>query len=184
MIWRPVIFIVLTGFLVFVSRASLLAPRTHGFHRFFAWEAMAALLLLNIEYWFADPFGWHQIIAWVLLLASIVPLTAGVVQLRRAGQPSGSRRAEPELLAFERTSHLVTTGIYKYIRHPLYCSLLLLTWGVFFKHPSSTGLGLAAIATFLLVLTARADEQECRKHFGQQYAEYMRRTRRFIPFVV
>ena len=36
-----------------------------------------------------------------------------------------------ETFKFEQTGHLVTAGIYRYIRHPLYSALLLLAWPLF-----------------------------------------------------
>ena len=90
---------------------------------------------------------------------------------------------EPQLLAFEKTSTLVTTGIYHYIRHPLYSSLLLLTLGIFFKAPSWLGTLLALAATLFLVATAKADEAECIRFFGPSYQDYMKQSRMFVPFV-
>ena len=90
---------------------------------------------------------------------------------------------EPQLLAFEKTSTLVTTGIYRYIRHPLYSSLFLLAWGVFFKASTWIGGILAAAATVLLYVTARADEAECLQFFGSAYHNYMSRNKRFLPYV-
>ena len=60
-----------TAALVFVSRESLLRPRSHGFHRFFAWECLLALFLLNMRAWFRDPLAWHQLISWALLVLSL-----------------------------------------------------------------------------------------------------------------
>ncbi|MBS0342567.1 MAG: isoprenylcysteine carboxylmethyltransferase family protein, partial [Proteobacteria bacterium] len=42
---------------------------------------------------------------------------------------------------------------------------------------------LVAGASVFLLLTALRDEVECRAHFGADYADYMRRSKRFIPFV-
>jgi protein-S-isoprenylcysteine O-methyltransferase Ste14 len=103
--------------------------------------------------------------------------------LKTRGHPNVTREAEPSLLAFEKTTQLVTTGIYRYIRHPLYSSLLLLAWGIFFKAPSFAGGTLAALAAIFLVYTAKADERECVQFFGEEYLEYMKRTKRFIPFI-
>lgn len=180
---KPLAFLVLSAWLVYISRGSLRAPRSHGFHRFFAWEFILALFLLNVDVWFEAPFSWHQLISWCLLLVSLVPLAFGVRSLVGQGKPIKQREGEPQLLAFERTSELVTSGIYHYIRHPLYSSLLLLTWGILFKAPTWTGLGLAAAATFFLIATAWADETECIRYFGQPYQDYMKRSRRFVPFV-
>ena len=170
--------------LVFISRASLRSPHSHGFYRFFAWEFILALIILNIDVWFADPWSWHQILSWVLLVVSLVPLAFGVRSLVARGKPTQHREGEPQLLAFEKTSSLVTTSIYHYIRHPLYSSLLFLAWGVFFKVPGWLGGGLALAATVFLVATAKADEAECLRFFGLDYAEYMKHSKRFIPFLV
>ncbi len=182
-IWQIVVFIVATAILIYISRASLANPRSHGFFRFFAWELMTALILLNIVVWFVEPFAWHQIISWILLIVCIIPLVFGIRALRSMGRPDKSQRAESELLAFERTTKLVTDGIYHYIRHPLYSSLFLLTWGVFFKNPSWIGIILAFAATLFLVATAKADEKECTQIFGVEYQSYMKQTRMFIPYV-
>jgi protein-S-isoprenylcysteine O-methyltransferase Ste14 len=183
MIWKIPAFIIASAVLVFISHSSLRHPRSHGFFRFFAWEAMLALFLMNVDYWLIDPLAWHQLIAWILLIACIVPVFWGTLLLKKSGKPVKSRPGDPSLLAFEKTSSLVTSGIYKYIRHPLYSSLLLLAWGIFFKFPSWLGILLALLTTFFLYFTARADEAECTSFFGPVYPEYMRNTRRFIPFV-
>ena len=65
----------------------------------------------------------------------------------------------------------------------MYSSLLLLAWGVFWKAPSMAGAALVAIATGCLLATARAEERENLHFFGPAYAAYMRRTKRFIPFL-
>jgi protein-S-isoprenylcysteine O-methyltransferase Ste14 len=183
MFWKVFFLVIGTLLLLFISRASLRNSRSHGFYRFFAWETMLILFLLNVTYWFVNPFTWYQWIAWALLFLSIVPVIWGTILLRKRGKPVEKREADPTLLAFEKTTQLVTTGIYRYIRHPLYCSLLLLTWGIFFKHPSLTGGALAAVATGFLFLTSQADEAECIKFFGAAYEEYMKKTKRFIPFI-
>lgn len=170
-----------TIILIYISRASLRSPRSHGFYRFFAWESILVLFLLNVNFWFRDPFAWYQFIAWTLLCASLIPLGFGVHALRSRGKPIEERAGDSSLLAFEKTTALVTTGIYRYIRHPLYSSLLLLTWGIFFKLPSLPAGLFAFLSTTFLFTTARADEAECIQFFGTDYQEYMRRTKRFIP---
>ena len=176
-------FVVFSVPIIYVSRASLRAPGSHGFYRFFAWELIVALVVLNIGVWFHDPFTWHQVISWVLLVVCFVPLVLGVRTLRSRGRPVEHREGDASLLAFEKTSALVTTGIYHYIRHPLYSSLLILAWGVFFKDPSWLGGLLALAATLALIATAKADEAECTRFFGSAYQDYMQRTRMFVPFL-
>ena len=181
--WKISVFIIATIFLVYISRASLTSLRSHGFYRFFAWECILILFLLNVNDWFKNPFAWNQIIAWILLFGCIIPLVFGVRSLTSRGKPAAKRGGDDSLLAFEKTTQLVTTGIYKYIRHPLYSSLFLLAWGIFFKSISIAGIILAGMATFFLIFTAKADENECTEFFGNSYQEYMKTTKRFIPYI-
>jgi len=176
-------FVVVSAALIYISRASLRVPGSHGFYRFFAWECIAALFLLNVDAWFQDPLAWHQLISWFLLVVCTIVLITGVRTITSRGEPVAKREGEPQLLTFEKTSTLVTSGIYHYIRHPLYSSLFFLTWGIFFKAFTWPGLVLALAATFLLLATARADEAECLRFFGPAYRDYMIHTKRFVPFL-
>jgi protein-S-isoprenylcysteine O-methyltransferase Ste14 len=180
---RWIAFVLLSLPLVALSWKSLHDSRSHGFYRFFAWEVILALFLLNVPVWFYRPFAWNQIIAWSLLVLSLIPLAFGVHSLRTRGRATDRRADDTALLSFEKTTMLVTDGIYHYIRHPLYSSLLLLNWGVFFKSPSAIGLALASAASLFLVATARADEKECTRFFGADYQRYMQKTKRFIPYL-
>ena len=176
------VFIVCSLGFAWVSRASLAAPRSHGFYRFFAWEAILALVLMNLDDWFKEPLSWHQIISWPLLCFSAYLVIDAILRLRQMGKQDTSRSDAP-MLEFEKTTHLVTTGVYRYIRHPLYSSLLFLAWGVFFKAPSLAGAILAGAVSGFLVVTARIEEVENIRYFGEAYREYMKMTRRFIPYL-
>jgi protein-S-isoprenylcysteine O-methyltransferase Ste14 len=177
-------FLIVSIALTAVSWNSLRSPGSHGFYRFFAWEAILALVSLNAPAWFAHPLAWHQIISWCLLVACLLPLALGIHRLRMQGRPAIQRAGDPALLAFEKTTRLVSDGIYRYIRHPLYSSLLLLAWGAFFKSPSWIGGILAGAASLFLVFTARADEAECIRFFGADYREYMQHTKMFVPYLL
>jgi protein-S-isoprenylcysteine O-methyltransferase Ste14 len=169
--------------IIWFSRRSLLRPASHGFSRFFAFEAILGLVVINAPRWFVEPFRTQQVVSWLLLTASAVFVVWGVVLLRRFGRPRPRTEAAPEF-QWENTTNLVTSGIYRYIRHPMYSSLLLLGWGTLLKSVSTTTLALAVIATVALAATARVEEQEDVARFGEKYREYMKRTRRFVPFVV
>jgi protein-S-isoprenylcysteine O-methyltransferase Ste14 len=171
---ETILFIAGSIFIIWISISSLRRPGSHGFYRFFAWEIILGMFLMNLRGWFVHAFAWYQIISWILLFASFVPIIWGVYLLRHAGKPTD---------AFEATTQLVQTGIYRFIRHPLYASLLYLAWGIFFKSPALLDGCLTAVATAFLYATARADEAECLVKFGEEYAGYMKKTKMFIPFV-
>jgi hypothetical protein len=73
-----VVFVLGTIMIVWVSRSSLRNPINHGFYRFFAWETILIMFVLNSKYWFRDPFSPPQIIAWLLLIISLVLIFQGV----------------------------------------------------------------------------------------------------------
>lgn len=169
-----IVFGVVSAGIVFYSWPSLGEPRSHGFWRFFAFECILLLVLVNAGVWFANPFSVRQIVSWGLLTASAALAAHGFALLARIGRPSGS---------FENTSVVVRQGAYRFIRHPLYASLLLLGWGAFLKGPSWTGASLAVATTAFLTLTARVEEAENLGRFGADYAAYMQTTRMFVPFL-
>ena len=176
------VFVVASVGIFAVSRRSLLNPHSHGFFRFFAFEFLVVLILLNADSWFSDPFSSIQIISWVLLLCSAILVFHGFNLLRLIGKPEGSE-ASNTLLRFEKTTSLVTVGIYKYIRHPLYGSLLFLGWGSFLKEPSPISVLLIIAITANVIATARVEESENLWRFGTEYSAYMKTTKRFIPFL-
>ena len=79
---------------------------------------------------------------------------------------------------------LVTTGLYRYIRHPLYASLILFAAGVLLKQITWVGLVLFVLTIISLILTAKVEEKEVIKKFGEAYEMYMGKTKMFIPFIL
>lgn len=171
-----------TAIIAWTSRKALRHPGSHGFYRFFAWEGILALVLMNRDAWGRDPHSPNQLVAWLLLVASFLLVVLGVSTLVRFGRATGGRQ-DDGLYEWEKTTVLVTTGIYARIRHPMYASLLALAWSAFLQRPGWLSAPIVVAVTALVVLTAIADERECLEHFGAAYAEYMRRTWRFIPGV-
>ena len=176
------IFVFMTVFLIWVSRKSLLSPRSHGFYRFLAWEVIVLLFLLNYSVWFEDPFSWHQIISWICLFGSIPFGILGYRQLKQLGDQDVNRE-DQSLYTFEKTTQLITNGIYHYIRHPLYGSLLMLALGVFFKRITWLSIILVALAVIFLTITAKIEEKENLAFFGSAYLDYKSKTKMFIPYL-
>jgi len=142
------------------------------------------LVLLNVERWFHNPFSIHQVISWFLLIVSIFLVVHGVYLLRMIGKPDEKRTEDVPMIGIEKTTALVTVGAFKYIRHPLYSSLLFLTWGAFFKGPSLPAVILALSATMFLMATAKVEEAENTRFFGVAYQTYMKQTKMFIPYLI
>jgi protein-S-isoprenylcysteine O-methyltransferase Ste14 len=99
----------------------------------------------------------------------------GYLLLKRKGKPDSN---------FENTSLLVKSGIYGYIRHPLYLSIFLLGTGVMLKDPEPVQLVLGGINLIAVYITARIEENEMIAKFGDNYRLYMTETKMFIPFII
>ncbi|MBC8354167.1 MAG: isoprenylcysteine carboxylmethyltransferase family protein [Planctomycetes bacterium] len=82
-----------------------------------------------------------------------------------------------------RENHeLVTQGVYRYVRHPMYASIWL--WGVaqgmLLQNWFAGWSVLPAFAAMYLLRTPREEQLMC-ELFGEEYREYMRRTGRLCP---
>ncbi|NQT97205.1 MAG: hypothetical protein HQ562_05640 [Candidatus Marinimicrobia bacterium] len=69
---KLIVFLILSVPLIVVSRRTLFKPHSHGFYRWFAWEGILWLTLNNYIYWFDNPLGTNQILAWICLIYSLV----------------------------------------------------------------------------------------------------------------
>ena len=180
---RAALFLAASAAIVRLSWRTLRDVRSHGFYRFFAFELLSALILLNVSVWFHDPLSARQLVSYFLGTASIGLAIEGFRLLRLIGRPAPAA-APSANLPFENTTTLVTVGAYRLIRHPLYASLLALVWCAYLKNPLAIGsIALALGATGFLIATAIAEERENVARFGAAYAAYMKRTRRFAPFL-
>lgn len=166
-----------------LSWRSLGSIRNHGFYRFVSWELMLWILIANIPFWFRNPLSINQLISWVLLFGSIVPVIDALYRFRVAGKINRERN-DPTLFSFEHTTSLITTGVYRYIRHPMYAALMYLNWGIALKHPDSVILAFAIAASLFLFLTMKAEERENLAYFGDAYRAYRKRTKMFIPWII
>ncbi len=85
------------------------------------------------------------------------------------------------LVAIQPGHTLVTSGVYRVIRHPSYLGLLVnsLGWALAFR--SGVGLLLTALIVPVLLARIRAEERLLRTQFGAEYDAYRARTSRLIP---
>jgi protein-S-isoprenylcysteine O-methyltransferase Ste14 len=161
----------------------LFKPKSHGFYRFFGWECMAWIFSSNYKYWFSDPFSICQIISWIFLLYALYLVIFGVILMKVKGKARTGRK-DDSLYLFEKTTVLITTGIYRYIRHPLYGSLIFLAWGICLKNITVVLLIVCFAASIFLFVTMLIEEKENIKYFGEDYEKYMKKSKMFIPYIL
>jgi len=153
---------------------TFIRPHPYRFPRFLAFESLLSLIFLNARFWFESPFSFVQIISWFFLGGSFALAAHGFTLIKTIGAPQGD---------FEDTTTLITTGAYRYIRHPLYTSLFLGGMGAYLKNPSLLGAILLGTTALGVMLTAYIEEQHNLKRFGKAYQTYIENTKRFIPYI-
>lgn len=98
----------------------------------------------------------------------------GVTQFRIA-------QTTPNPQALEKVSSLVTSGIYRYSRNPMYLGLvlILLGWAFYLSH----FLAFVLLPVFILYMTRfqiQPEEQMMARKFGKTYQAYLNKVRRWI----
>ena len=180
---RAGLFIAASAAAALLTRRPLKSRRHHGFYRFFAFESVLALVLLNAPDWFRDIFSIRQAVSSILLTASLGLVLEALRLLRKIGKPL-SEAPSGSNLRFENTTALVQVGLYRFIRHPMYASVLALAWGTFLRRPGAIGFGLAVGTSGFMIAASIVEERENLARFGAKYAAYMKSTRRFVPFLI
>jgi protein-S-isoprenylcysteine O-methyltransferase Ste14 len=75
---------------------------------------------------------------------------------------------------------LETTGLYGFVRHPLYFAWTLLVFGT--PHMTATRAVFAVVSSAYLALAIPFEERSLSETFGSEYADYQRRVRwRMVP---
>lgn len=77
---------------------------------------------------------------------------------------------------------LVTTGPYRYLRHPIYVAVLLFFWTGIAVHPSTGSLAAGLVATAATLARMLSEERFLRQRYPE-YADYARRAKRLVPFI-
>jgi protein-S-isoprenylcysteine O-methyltransferase Ste14 len=87
-------------------------------------------------------------------------------------------------LFWHKTYHgqLVTEGIFQYIRHPHYTSLLIQGFGLAFFFFSSAALLIAFLAIPIMIWSIIDEEKHLTKQYGTAYLDYMKKVPwRIVP---
>jgi protein-S-isoprenylcysteine O-methyltransferase Ste14 len=135
--------------------------------------ALLAMVVLHYVIPLAD------LIAPPLSYVGLVPLLVGITVCATAARMFD--RAGTPIRPFERSTVLVTGGLYRYTRNPMYLGLTLILLGVWLL--LGTASALLPIAVFIWVIQEgfiRGEERFLDAIFGEQYRGYKSRVRRWI----
>tara|TARA_R110001583_G_scaffold16561_14_gene67862 strand:- start:28674 stop:29093 length:420 start_codon:yes stop_codon:yes gene_type:complete len=107
-------------------------------------------------------------------------LSGGVIALFAImANPPGNFNVRP---IPKQTGKLITTGIYQYIRHPMYCSLFFGGLGLVFCQFTLWKLIAWILLIITLALKARFEERALVERYSD-YKDYQKTTKAFIPLL-
>ncbi len=115
------------------------------------------------------------VFGYLLLIAGLSLDIIGILTLRRAY--SQTARSRPD------NQKLITYGIYRFIRDPIYLGVILFSLSAPLILRSLLGLLVMIALVPMIVYRIRVEERVLTKRFGKEYEEYARKTKRFIPHV-
>jgi len=137
--------------------------------------ALPVAVFLLVEYFFPTSFvyGAYRWIAGVVLLAGGLALNvAGFVTQKRAG-------TDP--IPFNPSTRIVSRGLYRFTRNPMYIGFALWTLAVAILFDSVWALLAVPIGVILIDrLVIVREERYLERKFGEEYLSYKRRVRRWL----
>ena len=141
-----------------------------------ALELVGYTLMLQSRFWAVSPELWRVMAS---LLCFVLAIALSWTATRALGR---------EHLRFDAAigaeHDLVQRGPYRLVRHPIYTSMLCVLWGIGFM-TASPALFVVATLVFLVgtEIRVRVEDRLLAARFGEQFEQYRRSTRAYLPLL-
>ena len=137
-----------------------------GLLMWFAARYLPGAVALTIE--------WRSGLALVVLLAGVAICLAGVLSFRRA-------HTTVNPLKPETASALVSSGVYRYTRNPMYLGFAtaLIAWSIFLAWPPAL-LGVLGFVMYMNRFQIGPEERALASLFGKEFTQYCNQVRRWL----
>jgi protein-S-isoprenylcysteine O-methyltransferase Ste14 len=186
--WCAVFFV---GFIAYLAIRGVYARRSNrhekvhrqvdGLEKFLLILVIGTSTLLPLIYLFTPllAFADYRPPAWVPWCGAAVMLAAHWLFWRSHADLGDNWSVTLEV---RKEHRLVTAGVYRHIRHPMYAAIFLwcLAQGLLLPNWLAGWSALATFALMYLLRTPREERMMC-GFFGQDYRDYMARTGRLFP---
>ena len=141
-------------------------------------QLIGAAVFLTV--WIIDSF----VLKLSIFLSGVIPAAVRIPAAAAFIVPAGIMAWVSHRIIFvERRDPpvVITKSFFKYVRHPLYLSEILLYLGLFFLTCSLLALAVIAVICLFLNYVAGAEEKLLEKTFGRRYLDYKRVTGKWLP---
>ncbi len=141
------------------------------------WWAWGALVVLFVDVSFGDSLavGWGRVAGIILLGAGVVVALMAFGAFREA-----QTTFDPHNVS--QASTLITDGIYKFTRNPMYLGLMLLLigWGLWRGTIAGAILGAIVFGALITRMQIVPEERVLAEKFGDEFEAFTAQTRRWI----
>ncbi len=142
---------------------------------------MISRILVGLQFFFIFlmilPLDTQTQHPYVGIFITLVGLVIGLLGIYE--HKSGNFNIRPVI---KENCELVTTGIYAYIRHPMYLSVLVAMFGIAVIYFTYYEFAIY-ILLFVTMFIKMFYEESLWKCHSPAYIEYMKKTKRFLPFI-
>jgi methanethiol S-methyltransferase len=152
----------------------------------FGYTVLAALTLIPIILWYTQLEGTLLLSSKILQISGLMVMVIGGLLLWLAFKSYDLKIFMGLDFSEESDSSepLVVSGMYRYVRHPLYFALIVLFVGYAMWVPDVRTFVLVGGLLFYIVVGSILEERKLTQRYGEAYQTYCRKTKRWIPFVI
>ena len=112
-------------------------------------------------------------------LFGIIPLVLGIVMNLVADR--SFKKNETTVKPLEESTALITDGVFRFSRHPMYLGFVLILWGIASLVRSLTPYVIVlGFAIFMHIVFIAFEEKKLEETFGEAWLEYKKKVRQWI----
>jgi len=83
----------------------------------------------------------------------------------------------------KKQNKLITTGVYAYIRNPMYLSQILLATSIIINNFTTYSLIILSFLCWIFIQKINYEEKLLQTHFGLDFKKYVTNTKKLIPYI-
>ncbi len=116
-----------------------------------------------------------------MMIGYFVIITGGILIIVGWKKIYGAKGDISNKARYRTKDELVTGGIYKYMRHPQYTGIILVTLGMLIHWPTLITLLMWPVLILAYYGLAKREEKEMKRKFGEVYQKYKNKVPMFLP---